>query len=176
MKSTGVVRRVDKLGRIVIPKEIRRNLKIREEDNLEIFIDSESIILKKYSLFSRFNTVIDGICDVIHGITGKHVVITDMEKVMVCNSQLDSIYKDKELAEKFVNLIDRRETLISNEKLSLDIVNVEDKEKYYFFNPIIINGEIIGSIVIFSYDNSITNDDKLIIKFVLKYLEKNIED
>ena len=59
MKSTGVVRRVDKLGRIVIPKEIRRNLKIREEDNLEIFIDSESIILKKYSLFSRFNTVID---------------------------------------------------------------------------------------------------------------------
>ena len=45
MKSTGVVRRVDKLGRIVIPKEIRRNLKIREEDNLEIFIDSESIIL-----------------------------------------------------------------------------------------------------------------------------------
>ena len=167
MKSTGVVRRVDKLGRIVIPKEIRRNLKIREEDNLEIFIDSESIILKKYSLFNRFNNVIDGICDVIHGITGKNVVITDMEMVMVCNSQLDDIYKDKELDDKFISLIDRRESLISSEKLGLDIIKDEKKDKYYFFNPIIINGEIIGSIIIFSYDNSISNDDKLIIKFVL---------
>ena len=50
MKSTGVIRRIDDLGRIVIPKEIRKNLRIKEGDNLEIFVKDEDIILKKYSI------------------------------------------------------------------------------------------------------------------------------
>ena len=49
MKSTGVIRRIDDLGRIVIPKEIRKNLRIKDGDNLEIFISSEDLVLKKYS-------------------------------------------------------------------------------------------------------------------------------
>ena len=48
MKSTGVIRRIDDLGRIVIPKEIRKNLRMKEGDNLEIYINSEDLILKKY--------------------------------------------------------------------------------------------------------------------------------
>jgi stage V sporulation protein T len=55
MKSTGVVRRIDDLGRIVIPKEIRRNLRIKEGDNLEVFVEGEDIILKKYSMMNKIN-------------------------------------------------------------------------------------------------------------------------
>ena len=54
MKSTGVIRRIDDLGRIVIPKEIRKNLKIREGDTLEFYISGSEIILKKFSLISEF--------------------------------------------------------------------------------------------------------------------------
>ena len=53
MKSTGIIRRIDDLGRVVIPKEIRKNLNIKENDSLEIFIDGENIILKKYSNLSK---------------------------------------------------------------------------------------------------------------------------
>ena len=55
MKATGIVRRIDDLGRIVIPKEIRKNLRIKEGDNLEVFVDGEDIILKKYSMMNKIN-------------------------------------------------------------------------------------------------------------------------
>ena len=74
MKSTGVLRRIDDLGRIVIPKEIRKNLKIRDGESLEIFINGDAIVLKKYSFMSDLNdiaqTCSDSIYDVINKVKG----------------------------------------------------------------------------------------------------------
>jgi len=173
MKSTGIIRRVDKLGRIVIPKEIRRNLKIREEDNLEIFIDSENIILKKYSRFSNLFKEIENIAISFNSLTNKNIIITDMEKVLSSNiSNIENEY----LTDNYVNLIEKRDNYISNNKVILDVINKKDKDKYYLLSPIIINGEVIGSIFIYSYNDIINDNDKMIVKFILKYLEKNIED
>ena len=55
MKATGVIRRIDDLGRVVIPKEIRKNLRIKEGDNLEIFVQNDEVILKKYSMMNKIN-------------------------------------------------------------------------------------------------------------------------
>ena len=87
MKATGVVRRIDDLGRIVIPKEIRRNLKINEGDSLEIFVDSSGIILKKYSLLDNMSEISASLVNVARKIYGKNIVITDKERVIAVSKE-----------------------------------------------------------------------------------------
>ena len=77
MKSTGITRRIDDLGRIVIPKEIRKNLKIKENEVLEIFINNDEIILKKFSPFNDSEKVLSDYIKVINDMTGNDVIITD---------------------------------------------------------------------------------------------------
>ena len=81
MKATGVVRRIDDLGRIVIPKEIRRNLRIREGDSLEIYTDSnEAIILKKYSHIESINNFIAQYAEAVFASSNREIIITDVYK------------------------------------------------------------------------------------------------
>ena len=80
MKSTGVVRRVDDLGRIVIPKEIRRTLRIRDGESLEIFVDREMIALKKFSKMSDMDDVSKELVEIINANIKKTVLITDRDK------------------------------------------------------------------------------------------------
>ena len=86
MKSTGVVRRIDELGRIVVPKEMRRILRIREGDSLEISTDSDAIVLKKYSLVESINSFIIQYVDAIHASSKKEIIVTDMEKVIAVSN------------------------------------------------------------------------------------------
>ena len=80
MKATGIVRRIDDLGRVVIPKEIRRTLRIREGDPLEIFTDREGeIILKKYSPIGELGSFAKQYADVLAQGTGQIVCITDRD-------------------------------------------------------------------------------------------------
>ena len=83
MKSTGITRRIDDLGRIVIPKEIRKNLKIKENEVLEIFINNDEIILKKFSPFNDSEKVLSDYIKVINDMTGNDVIITDRDKVIL---------------------------------------------------------------------------------------------
>ena len=76
MKATGVVRRIDDLGRIVIPKEIRRNFKINEGDSIEIFVDNNGIVLKKYSLLDDMVEIASNLVDVVRKIYGKRHLIS----------------------------------------------------------------------------------------------------
>ena len=83
MKSTGVVRRIDDLGRIVIPKEIRRSLRIREGDSLEIYSEgSEGITLRKYSQVESIESFINQYVEAIYSTTKKEIIVTDTEKVI----------------------------------------------------------------------------------------------
>lgn len=78
MKATGIVRRIDDLGRVVIPKEIRRTMHIREGDPLEIYTDKDGVVIfKKYSLMSGVGEFAAQLCEVMHKATGRIVVITD---------------------------------------------------------------------------------------------------
>ena len=88
MKSTGITRRIDDLGRIVIPKEIRKNLKIKENEVLEIFINNDEIILKKFSRFNDSEKVLSDYIKVINDMTGNDVIITDRDKVILSSKKL----------------------------------------------------------------------------------------
>ena len=92
LKSTGVLRRVDELGRIVIPKEIRKNLKIKNGESLEIFIDSDSVVLKKFSYMSDLKDNTQKCSDSFYDIIKKDIFITDTDNVIASSGNLKKKY------------------------------------------------------------------------------------
>lgn len=114
MKATGIVRRIDDLGRVVIPKEIRRTLRIREGDPLEIYTDKDGeVIFKKYSLMGDLQVVASQICETLNKTTGCPVVICDRDTVIAVSgaprrellerrisSQLESVMEGRQLYQR----------------------------------------------------------------------------
>ena len=173
MKSTGITRRIDDLGRIVIPKEIRKNLKIKENEILEIFIENESIILKKYSSFDDISNLLDKFINVLKEITSSNVLITNRDKVINVSENKKNDYLNKELSDEIITYILNREQKLSNSLEPIElIINKEIKTNYYL--KIIINdGDILGSIIIFK-DKKIDEKDiysvEIISKLIVNYL------
>lgn len=172
MKATGVVRRIDDLGRIVIPKEIRRNFKINEGDSLEIFVDNNSIVLKKYSLLYDMVELSSKLVDIFKKIYNKNIVITDKEKVIASSKELKKDYLNKELVNSMKEKIEDRNEYLSNNSINL-VVNGNLVESCFLI-PIIANSDSLGSVVLI--DSEITESDKNLVRFINSILIKNIED
>ena len=174
MKSTGIVRRLDGLGRIVIPKEIRNNMYIKDGDSLEIFIDNDSIILKKFSNIDNIAVLANDIVTSINYIIDENVIITDLEKVISCSGS-----RKKELMGKYISkdlyniIIDRRSNVFNKEKIML----IDNEENLSFaITPILVNSEIIGSIMILANDRELCHYDLDIIKMMSMFFKKYLED
>lgn len=144
MKQTGVTRKIDELGRIVIPKEIRKNLGIRDGESLEIYTSDDSIILKKYYEVKKLEDVCDKLCEMIKNIYDVNILITDREKVV---SSSISNYKDKLLDKDLIELIDEREMLISDKLLTKKIGN-DEVIGYYTVVPIVASSDSLGLVII----------------------------
>lgn len=144
MKQTGVTRKIDELGRIVIPKEIRKNLGIRDGESLEIYTSDDSIILKKYYEVKKLEDVCDKLCEMIKNIYDVNILITDREKVV---SSSISNYKDKLLDKDLIELIDERELLISDKLLTKKIGN-DEVIGYYTVVPIVASSDSLGLVII----------------------------
>lgn len=146
MKSTGVTRKIDELGRVVIPKEIRRNLGIRDGESLEIFIEEGNIVLKKFNHMHSFEELGNKLCMIISSIIDANIMITDREKI-VCTDEKIRELKGKKINKYFLSLIDNRETLDSN---SLEKYAIEDKflNGYLCVVPIISSIDCLGLIMI----------------------------
>ena len=136
MKTTGVIRRIDELGRIVIPKEIRKNLRIKNGESLEIF---DQII--------------------------KHnIIVTDRDKVIAVAGPLKKKYLGKEINEFTERSIERRDSFSEKQKKEFSIVKEEEENGYYTFTSIVNNGDAIGSVILISTDVPITDvEDKMCI-------------
>ena len=110
MKATGIVRRIDDLGRVVIPKEIRRTLRIREGDPLEIFTDREGeIILKKYSPIGELGTFAKEYADSLGQVLGLPVCICDRDTVIAAAGGAKKEYQGKAISPGLERLIENRE-------------------------------------------------------------------
>lgn len=156
MKATGIVRRIDDLGRIVIPKEIRRTLRIRESDPLEIFTDREGeIILKKYSPIGEMSTFAKQYADSLSQVSGHTALITDRDQFIAvaggCKQALGKSIS-KELEEK----INNRETTIAS-KGDRNFISIfsdgSDEYVHEAISPIICEGDVIGAVVLVENDN-----------------------
>lgn len=175
MKTTGVIRRIDDLGRIVIPKEIRRNLKIRDGESMEIFVDNEYIALKKYSCLDDLVNISNELVESISNEFKKNVFITDMNKIIAWSGNDKKTYYDKNISSFIYNkIVERKKISIINEKIQL--IEGKDVTCNCLIFPIIANGDVKGSISIMSEDKSITISEEQIIKVVSKFLGKQVEE
>lgn len=165
MKVTGIVRRIDELGRIVIPKEIRRTLRIKEGDPLEIFTDKEGeIILKKYSPIGELSEFATGYAETLAKTTGHIACITDKDTVIAVSGGSKKEFLEQSLSPELEKVIENKEIYTSkaNNEIALPITQNDNKERRYnsqVIYPIISDGDVIGSVILLSKEQNTTMGD-----------------
>lgn len=164
--NTGIVRKIDELGRIVIPKEIRKNLNIRNGEDVQIFIQDNSIVLKKYEKLLSMKENADIYINNFRKLTSSDIIITDKEKVI---SSSVSAYIGNKIDSKIISLIDERKQE-EGYFLKFDTLSIEKK---YLVSPIIVDADSIGSIMLIS-DSAITDQDKLLAHILNILLTMNL--
>lgn len=162
MKATGIVRRIDDLGRVVIPKEIRRTLRIREGDPLEIFVDREGeVILKKYAPIGELNDFAKEFAESLHETAAHIALIADRDVVIAVAGAPKKEFLDKRVGTAVERAMRDREPLIStrvqNEtKGSRGGLMSDDDEEGRFsafvIAPIMAHGDAIGAVILCSRD------------------------
>lgn len=155
MKATGIVRRIDDLGRVVVPKEIRRTLRIREGDPLEIFTDREGeIILKKYSPIGELGTFAKQYAEALAQSTGNLVCITDKDQIIaIAGGKKDLL--SKPINKELEIVIDRRTTFTATAG-NKDFCIISDGLDEYnaeVISPVIAEGDAVGAVIILSKDS-----------------------
>lgn len=177
MKATGVVRRIDELGRIVIPKEIRKNLRIHDGESIEIYTDNlNQIILKKYSLSEDYTLIIKSYIESIYSILKKDILVTDRDNFIAVAGEIKKIYDQKNISNYLMNLISNRQVIKSENINNLELINGSSLECSYIINPIISNGECIGLLIILSKEEKINSIDEKVIQVASQFLGKYIEN
>ncbi len=168
MKATGIVRRIDDLGRVVIPKEIRRTLRIREGDPLEIFVDREGeVILKKYSPIGELGDFAKEYADSLHETTGHVSIIADRDVIIAVAGANKREFMGKPVGMAIENSLEERTTYImqeidSPEDENMHIIENDDREytvKSQVIAPIITQGDPIGAVIILSKEANVKLGD-----------------
>jgi len=186
MKATGIVRRIDDLGRVVIPKEIRRTMRIRESDPLEIFVGSEGeIILKKYSPIGELGQFAKECAESVSESTGKIVLITDRDEIIAVSGAAKKNYLGRPIGVMVEKAMESRRILSTNYS---DLGGVgsygaiiadESGEASYRFTgeviaPIVSQGDPIGSIIICSQEAGVGDSENKIAETLAKFLAKQM--
>ena len=145
MKATGIVRRIDDLGRVVIPKEIRRTMRIREGDPLEIYTDHEGeVIFKKYSPIGEMAQFAGQYAETLHKTCGLSVVICDRDAVIACAGVPKREYLDRKISQEAEALVENRQLYHSPDASGVSIV--DGGYPIGCLMPIITEGDITGCV------------------------------
>ncbi len=149
MKATGIVRRIDDLGRVVIPKEIRRTMRIREGDPLEIYTDKDGgVIFKKYSLMGGLVDFAGQLCDTLNRTTGRLAVITDRDSVIAVSGVPRRELMEKSISPELERLMEGRQIYQYKEGES-PIALCADGDRYFLSTaaPILSEGDVLGCVL-----------------------------
>lgn len=182
MKATGIVRRIDDLGRIVIPKEIRRTLRIKESDSMEIFTDgNNNVILKKYSPMGEFidfaKIYAESLMQVLDNII---VCITDKEQIIAVAGGLKKDLLDKEISPSLEKCINARDKINASEsEKDENFILIADGQtknlySYELIVPIISDGEVFGSVIFLSQGKKMGDYENKLINMAAFFLGKQI--
>ena len=181
MTLAGIVRRIDDLGRIVIPKEIRRTMRIREGDPMEIFTSREGeILLKKYSPVGELGEFASTIAESMAQTLGELVCITDRDYVVAASGTGKKEYEGKLLDTQLQTAIDNRcNQMVADNKQNFVKVTIEDAKEYegQAIATILSHGDCIGSVIILSRNKTRIQDEMLLqmAKTVANFLGKHME-
>ena len=155
MKATGIVRRIDDLGRVVVPKEIRRTLRIREGDPLEIFTDKEGeIILKKYSPIGELSAFARQYAESLSQMLGCLAAICDMDQVIAAAGNGKKELQDEDITEELGKFLKERKTqnAKAGEKSYVPVVRRTESYSQEVISPILCAGDVIGAVLLLNMD------------------------
>lgn len=178
MKATGIVRRIDDLGRIVIPKEIRKTLKVREGEPLEIYTDRDGqIILKKYSPMGEMGIFAKQYAEALAKSSGYTVCISDKDTIIAASGQGRRDLQDKEISPELEKFMEQRQLRMatSSEKAYIPITENGEQYQSQVIMPIVSEGDAIGSVVMLGQTPMEDSDKKLVIT-AAGFLGKQMEE
>lgn len=161
MKATGIVRRIDDLGRVVIPKEIRRTLRIREGDPLEIFVDREGeVVLKKYSPIGELGEFAQEYAESLHETMQHITLITDRDSVIAVAGTTKKDYLDRTVGALVESAMKKRKIYAQPKKETVEIIRGFPEEyQSYVVVPINTGGDPLGTVVILSKKDGVRMGD-----------------
>lgn len=157
MKATGIVRRIDDLGRVVIPKEIRRTLRIREGDPLEIYTDKDGeVIFKKYSMMGGLGDFANQICETLYKTTNRPAVITDRDSIIALSGLLRREWLEKPVSAALEGVMEERR-IYQHQEGSVPCP-VTDSRGGLFVSlaaPILAEGDVMGCVLFADPDGTL---------------------
>ena len=174
MKSTGVLRRIDDLGRIVIPREIRKNLKIKNGESLEIFVNGDAVVLKKYSFMSDLCEVAQNCSDSFYDVVKRSIVITDLNNVIAASGPLKKKYLNKEVSKYVSDIIKNRIPTKDSDLGEIEIIKGVYEKCKIIVSPVIVSGDAVGSVIIIS-DSDITDLIEKTSNFIARFLGRHLQ-
>ena len=176
MKATGIVRRIDELGRIVIPKEIRRVLHIREGDPIEIYTNEDAVVLKRYAKARELGDCAETYCQALCGSLGFSAAVADTETVLYAAGPLKKRLIGLALSPSFLEKMRQKQALIAQDGYLLSAQS--EPVRTVAALPILSNGDVAGSVILLSDDERLSFHETEfgILKTAALYLGRQIED
>lgn len=181
MSTINVIKRVDSLGRIVLPKNIRKNLELKENDEVELIINNENeIILKKYSRLDKIQKEYIKYTTLLQ----KHmpqskIMLTDGNKIVFCSDKKDNEkYKGGDISKNAEKHIYQRKSITIKTTPSFNIIDsIKDKEYYKIIMPIICDSDIVGALIVYSDEenSNVSEKDIELVKYVANLIELGAE-
>ena len=152
MKS-GIVRRIDELGRVVIPKEIRKTMRIREGEELEIFVDDDkNLVLKKYSPFAGLKEISEAFISAVQKTTDSDAVVFDTQKVVAATEKYRSALLGKEVSDELQKIISDRKKVVLRGSSCVFVADENFEATEQIICPINSMGELLGGVMFFRTD------------------------
>lgn len=180
MKATGIVRRIDDLGRVVIPKEIRRTQRIREGDPLEIFTTGEGeVIFKKYSPMGEWRGFAGQYAEVLQKAFGHTVLISDRDSIVAAAGSAKREYLERRVALPLEKIMSHRKPFYYSGKTNECVFACEDTIRHILIAcPIVASGDVVGSVVLLSDDKQEKPEPQMqtALQIAAAFLAKQMEE
>ena len=164
----GMVRRIDELGRIVIPKEMRKRLKMKEGESISFFIDDDTLMLKKYCEIEGISEVVESLIRVLYEKYQNSIFVANHDRILYASEDILNEYQRKELSDFYKDKIKAKENFYS-----LEIIQRKVENDAYIY-PFFVEGEMISSLGILIKKTPYHIIDKQIVEFVVEIIEKEL--
>lgn len=145
---SGITRRIDELGRVVVPKEMRESLRIKQGSTLEIYTANGEIVLRKFSALEQLEEFAELVANSIKDNCNFAVLVVDMERIVAKCGKLSSEIVDDELSEQLAKHIEKRKQILLNEQACKNLLASKREIKQLLLTPMLVKGDLIGSILI----------------------------
>ncbi len=157
MKATGIVRRIDELGRVVIPKEIRRTLRLKDGDPLEIFTERDELMLKKYSPIATLERFSEGTARSLNDLSGCLAVICDTDEVLCAFGEGRKELNKKHISAALERVMHSRRSYLANRAEGGDILPLTEEEgaanaTAQVIVPVVCGGDCLGAVSLLSFE------------------------